>query len=162
MSERQKVNLDMLYEAHAPALRAYLTTRLPVGCDPEDALQDVFLRALHGAAQYEERGYARAWLFAIARCRIIDLRRSAYSRRWAALPDSYPCPSPEDEVIHRNMLHWLRGQVEHGLTAQQYQVIRLRFLEGLSLDETATLLHMTIMGVKATQHRAINRIRRAL
>ena len=48
------------------------------------------------------------------------------------------------------------------LTPLQQQVVALRFLEELSLQEVADVLNRTVGSVKALQHRAISSLQKIL
>jgi DNA-directed RNA polymerase specialized sigma24 family protein len=48
------------------------------------------------------------------------------------------------------------------LTDRQREVLRLRVVVGLSVEATASVLGTTPELVRVTQHRALNRLRRAL
>src|SRR6266540_3256608 len=74
-----------LYADTAPGLLGYArASRAP---DPEDVVGETFLRAVRGVGSFEgdERGF-RAWLFVLARNRIMDEHRKLVRRRTESVP----------------------------------------------------------------------------
>jgi DNA-directed RNA polymerase specialized sigma24 family protein len=74
-----------LYADTAPDLLRYArASRAP---DPEDVVGETFLQAVRGLGSFggDERGF-RAWLFTLARNRIVDDHRKLVRRRTEPLP----------------------------------------------------------------------------
>jgi RNA polymerase sigma-70 factor (ECF subfamily) len=70
--------LDELYRRHARSLYAFCRNLAPVSHDPEDLVQDAFLRVIKSAHTFDpERASFRTWLYRIARNRCIDVARRA-------------------------------------------------------------------------------------
>jgi RNA polymerase sigma factor (sigma-70 family) len=122
--------------------------------DAEDVLQDVFLRA-YNALRVDGRDVAlRAWLYRVAHNRCIDqLRR--------------PAPAAEDiydinrgvstdllaEAERREDLRRLIADVR-GLPEQQRSALLMREMEGLSYNDLAAALGVTVPAVKSLLVRA--------
>jgi RNA polymerase sigma factor (sigma-70 family) len=64
----------------------------------------------------------------------------------------------ENEIL----LETIAQAIQEKLTENQRQVIALRFLEGYSLQETASLLGKSVNLIKATLNRAITNLRKCL
>lgn len=61
-------HFEELFERVTPALQAWLTLRAPRRrVDPQDLLQEVWLRALQGFAAYDPARSFRAWILGIAK-----------------------------------------------------------------------------------------------
>jgi RNA polymerase sigma-70 factor (ECF subfamily) len=70
--------LDELYRRHARGLYAFCRNLAPTSYDPEDLVQDVFVRVIKSARTFDPRRASfRTWLYRIARNRSIDLARRA-------------------------------------------------------------------------------------
>jgi RNA polymerase sigma-70 factor, ECF subfamily len=119
----------------------------------DDALQDVFVVAFRRWSDYEERGTARAWLFAITR------RVAAQHRRTRALPSPEPLElvagrDDLEETLRRreaeHMVHEFLGQ----LSASRREVFLLSDVEGWSAPEVALALDLKLNTVYSRLRRA--------
>jgi RNA polymerase sigma-70 factor (ECF subfamily) len=114
--------------------------------------------------RYEERGLPfGAWLFRIARARLIDHWRRQGRRPLVALEDTETGPQlsqdiPEDEIAVSEMIQ----RALRVLTEEQREVVVLRFLVGMSLEEVARAMGKSVGAVKALQHRALSALARYL
>jgi len=154
---------ERIYGQLAPAVHGYLRSQ---GVDdPEDAVNDVFLRVFGAIGRFDGSPTAfRSWVFAIAHHLVVDRRRFV-SRRPAAvaterLPE-VPTAAVDDEVLGRFDASVVAG-VLRLLTADQRDVLLLRFVADLSLEEVAQAQGRSVGAVKAMQHRALASVRRLL
>ena len=152
-----------LFEAtHELVYRAALSQ---VG-DPhlaEDVMAQVYLEAFRGISRYRDRGRPiTAWLLAIARHRSLDaVRRRRRERRWwVRLVRGRTEPeAPEAEGVgSASLLHPAFAT----LTPEQREVLHLRFVEDLSIEEIALLTGRSANAVRQMQFRALRRLRAAL
>ncbi|MCA9828943.1 MAG: sigma-70 family RNA polymerase sigma factor [Dehalococcoidia bacterium] len=152
---------DELYTLHYPAIHRYCAYRIAHPEAAEDLAADVFLQAVRGIRRYQYRGLPfRAWLYRIAHNVTAD-ERKRLARANTVAPDAAPEPADPDfapGVVDRRAI--ATALVE--LTDEQQQVIILRFLEGLSLQETATVMRKRTGAIKALQFRAVSRLREIL
>lgn len=160
--------LDALYRDLAPALAGYL--RLQGSEEAEDLVSEVFLgafRALEGFSGGEPQW--RSLVFSIAYRRLVDERRRR-SRRLPTSPlddlddlggDRAGSWVTEDEVMTRLEADRLRRLCDR-LSADQRDVILLRLVADLSVEDTAAALGKRPGAVKALQRRGLEALRRAL
>jgi RNA polymerase sigma factor (sigma-70 family) len=154
---------ERIYQQLSPVVHGYL--RAQGADDPEGAVNDVFLRAFRRVGDFDGGPSAfRSWLFTIAHHLVVDQRRFA-SRRprsvsFDRLPDGIGGDS-EDEAVRRLTLARLAAQLEL-LTVEQRDVLLLRFVADLSLEEIAAAQGRSVGSVKALQHRAVETVRRRL
>jgi RNA polymerase sigma-70 factor (ECF subfamily) len=154
--------LVKIFDLYATPLYSY-TLRL-VG-DPllaDHIVGDVFARLLEQlAAGHGPRSNLRSYLFETAYHLIVDEARSSHRRAplealSSLRPDIHSAwLSVEDQIIFEGILE----AIEHDLTDDQRHVILLRFLEELSLRETAAILGKEISHIKVIQNRALAKIR---
>jgi RNA polymerase sigma-70 factor (ECF subfamily) len=155
---------ERIYEQLAPAVHGYLRSQ---GIDdPEGAVNDVFLRAFRGLAAFEGSPVAfRSFVFTVAHHLVVDRRRFASRRpREVAverLPDVGASDDPEHEAIERIGRERLAALLEL-LTSDQRDVLLLRFVADLSIEEVAAAQGRSVGAVKAMQHRALASVRRLL
>ena len=107
----------------------------------------------------------RSYLYEMAYHLVVDEARS--SKRGAPLedaevflrPEKYSTPS---SVENRLMYETILRAIRNDLTDDQRHVIVLRFLEGFSLQETASIIGKNLGNVKVIQNRAIAALRKAV
>ena len=146
-----------VYRALAPAVLGYV--RSQGVAEPEDLLGEIFLQIVRDLPRFRGDDAAlRRWVFTIAHHRIIDARRRS-SRRPAsdggAVPDrAAPLPpEPFDPEL---------VQALGRLTAEQREVVALRFVADLPIDAVAALTGRRANAVKALQHRALEALAESL
>lgn len=153
-----------LYRAYVQAVYRYMLLRLSNTQQAEDLTAEVFLRAVDGLPRYSNRGLPfGAWLFRIARDRLVDYYRQSARRPIFALEDSLPdeLPDPGAAAEARAATQALSEALGQ-LTDEQRDVIQFRYMENWSLEETAQALNKSVNAVKALQHRALGALYRLL
>ena len=147
-----------LYRANVQKIFRYIYYRVNNAQLAEDLTGDVFMRALEGMGKYDDRGRPFiAWLYRIAHARVVD-----YFRKTGKDPvetDIADTPLPVDAdldagLVRRQAAQQLRRAIA-ALTAEQQQVIILRFIEGLRMEEVARIMGKRPNAIKALQHRAL-------
>ena len=157
--------LGELYDAYAPRIYAYVYRRVGDSHLAEDLVGDVFVRVVQ-AIRSERFWHTsfRAWLYRIAHNVVVDHSR----RRSPILAESLdevraPGSEHDPQAALQNTLECdrLRAAIAR-LTHGQQQVLVLRFGEGLTIRETASVMNKTPGAVKTMQHRALGALRRIL
>lgn len=154
-----------LYLDLAPGVVRYArASRVP---DPEDVVGEVFLRAVRGLASFEGNEAAfRAWLFTLERNLIVDEGRRIVRRRTEPVPaevlaEIAPAGDAEAEAMRALAADRVRFVLTH-LTPDQRDVLLLRILGGLTIEEIAKVVGKRAGAVKALQSRGIAAIRRQI
>ena len=150
---------EEIYVALAPRVLGYLRARGVA--DPEDVAGEVFLQVARDLRRFrdaEDEIAVRRWVFAIARNRATDAARRARRRprsSGAEVPDqpAAPAAEPLDSELVEALLQ---------LTADQREVIALRFIADLPLDDVARVTRRSVGATKALQHRALENLRQAV
>ncbi len=153
-----------LYRDTAPPLLRYLKARGAV--DPADTLGEVFVQVVRKLQGFHgSESEFRAWLFTIARHRLIDEARLRARRpQESAHPTSDVAP-PEETAAGRPASSVASPEVQEilsRLTAEQRDVLFLRVLAGLTVEETAQVLGKTDTAIKRLQARGLKSLRRKL
>jgi len=141
---------------------SYIYYRVSNVEDTEDLTNDVFLKMVESIRSYRserEQSFV-AWLFRIARNRVVDYYRRQAVRRHLPLDEKHlpPLDGPEDLAAAELTREQLRGALLE-LTEEQQQVIILRFIEGLSIAEIARILGKSKGAIKSLQYRALVSLR---
>jgi RNA polymerase sigma-70 factor (ECF subfamily) len=132
----------------------------------EDITQETFVRALRRitSVSYQGRDIG-AWFVTIARNLIFDHVKSSRYRleqTTAEIAELSPSTSgPEQQVIDGATNAELLKCIGN-LNPDQQECLKLRFLQGLSVAETADIMDRNEGAVKALQHRAVRRLAQLL
>ncbi|MCA1657130.1 MAG: RNA polymerase sigma factor [Actinobacteria bacterium] len=155
---------ERLYHALAPVVAGYL--RLQGSPEPDDLTNEVFLNAFGAIGSFQgDEAQFRSWLFTIAHRRLIDERRRVGRRPTMADTDVANAPQiaggdVEEEALRHLSVQRVRRLCDR-LAPDQRDVLVLRMVSGLSLDQTAEALGKSTTAVKALQRRAVAAVRRA-
>ncbi|MEE4493522.1 sigma-70 family RNA polymerase sigma factor [Streptomyces sp. BE230] len=164
-----------LYNDNRAEVYRYLLGRVRNRELAEDLVQETFLRALRRIDTFVWQGTPIAgWLVTIARNLIVDYLKSARFRCEIAVGDALSMgtlPSLASEVSAEEAGLRVLSVAEAGrtvesallcLTDAQAEVVRLRYLDGLSVQEAADRADRTPMAVKMLAYRAIATMRRQM
>jgi RNA polymerase sigma-70 factor (ECF subfamily) len=156
----------LLYERYVDVVYRYVYYRVGSHHVAEDLTSETFVRALRRLDSFSWTGRdIAAWFITIARNIVFDhVKSSRYKLEVTTgelLDGDEHASSPEDDVLRR-----LRDQglVEamRRLKPDQQECLALRFLQGLSLAETAEAMGRTAGAVKQLQLRAVRSLHREL
>lgn len=156
----------MLYERYVDVVYRYVYVRVGTAALAEDLTSETFLRALRRIDSFSWQGRdIAAWFITIARNLITDNAKSARFRMEVTTADMLDADrhveAPEGEVLqHLRDVRLL--EAVKALKPEQAECVVLRFLQGLSLAETAKVLGRTEGAVKQLQLRAVRALRREL
>lgn len=154
-----------LYERYAPIILTYLRQNRITKEDAEDLLVEVFLAAMESKTLLNvQEGAQLAWLQRVAHNKVIDHLRRA-TRRSAMDLDDVAEKLPDDErrtpeqvLLQREDHDWLRARLAT-LPAQQQEVLRLRFADGLRSQEIGQRLNKSDSAVRMLLSRAMSFLR---
>ena len=150
--------VEWLFVRLQPRLTRFLVAQEPRVA--EDIAGEVWLAVAGQIARFEGSWPEfRGWLFSIARRRLADHRRTAIRRQTAveaAVLDFRPTQDPPDKLA----LDAMSGQeaaklITSTLRGDQAEVLLLRLLADLDVDQVAQIMHRTSNWVRVTQHRAL-------
>ncbi|GAW51878.1 MULTISPECIES: RNA polymerase sigma factor [unclassified Nocardioides] len=153
-----------LWRRHAPRVAGFV--RAGGARDVEEITSDVFTAAFGGIGRFEgdEAGFV-ALLMTIARRRVIDERRRRHRRvaiePWQHDRDVTAAGSVEDDAVARVSVGELAEHLAR-LTQDQREVVLLRLVGDLSLEQTATVMGKRVGTVKSLQRRGLDALRRSL
>jgi len=152
-------DLERLYRELQPALLRHL--RSSHAWQAEDIAADVWLEVASLLPRFVGGDDAfRAWLFTLARRRVIDSYRRAGRRPTEALhEDDYEAPSdgPDDQALDRLGTEATIARLHHLLTPDQVEVLLLRVVAGLPVEDVALLTGKRPVNVRVVHHRALRR-----
>ena len=164
--EGDRAAFALLYDKYVDVVFRYVLFRVGDRELAEDVTSETFLRALRriSSVTYQGRDVG-AWFVTIARNLVLDHVKSSRFRlevTTAEVDDSGRVEAgPEQQVLAGATRSALLECVRQ-LGDDQRECIVLRFLQGLSVAETAVVMARNEGAVKALQHRAVRRLAQLL
>ena len=157
--------ITCLFRAMHPQLVRYLRHHAPDAA--EDLASETWLAAAKGLAGFEgDARDFRAWMFTIARRRVADHYRSKSRRpRTVLLDETADLPTTGIDADAGDVALdaiSTRAAIEAlvcNLPAEQAEVVLLRVIAALSVDEVAKIIGRSPGAVRMLQHRALQHMR---
>ena len=164
------MEFDDLYRTYKSRVFHYLT-RLVGEAEAEDLVQDVFLKVRQKLCDLKDESKVSSWIFKIAlNCARDRLRSSGVRRVFSIRPYGEEDPLEQiagpywtaDEVLERRqMIECYLGFVAN-LPENYHDVYVFSELDGLSDQEIANKLSISVASVKVRMHRARKQLYDAL
>lgn len=153
-----------IYERHQPQVYRYILYRVQDADLAGDLTGEVFLRLVEHVRDFTYRGRPLlAWLYTIARNLISDHYRQARRIHPVPVEELHPARAPEPvDPTERWLTRQRLEQALAYLSEEQYEVILLRFVEGMDTESTARLLGKSVRAVKSLQYRGLRALRQVL
>lgn len=160
-----------LYDRYVDTVFRYVLFRMGDRELAEDVTSETFLRALRriSSVSYQGRDVG-AWFITIARNLVLDHVKSSRFRLEVVTDDVaepgvvpfspaqvQPSTGPEQHAVDNAITTTLMDCVAK-LGDDQRECVVLRFLQGLSVAETARIMQRNEGAIKALQHRAVRRL----
>jgi RNA polymerase sigma-70 factor (ECF subfamily) len=152
--------LAALYRDLHPAVLRYLYSQDPG--DAEDLASDAWLDVARGLQRFDGDETAfRRWVFTIARRRLLDHRRATARRRTDPVPAEsmgyLEAPDCADEVMAFASTRAALARLA-SLPRDQAEVVLLRVLADLDVEDVAKIVGKRPGTVRVLQHRALKRL----
>ncbi len=158
-----------MWEQLHNGLRAFIAKRVGNEAETEDLLQNIFLKVHQHADTLQEPERLVSWVFQVTRNAIVDHYRSAERRR--EVPVGLATEIHQDKkapVIEENeteakyeLSQCLRPMIDR-LSSDYREAIRLVELEGLTNQEAAIKLGLSVPGMKSRVQRGRQQLRKML
>lgn len=154
-----------LFEIYAPRVKAYMMRQGADATTAEELAQETLLTVWRKAALYSgDRGSATTWIFTIARNLRIDKLRKEMT--WVELPEgrneeASDEPGPDENFEAQERSKRVKAALA-GLPPDQYEVVSLSYVEGLSHSEIAERLGLPLGTVKSRMRLAYLKIRESV
>jgi RNA polymerase sigma factor (sigma-70 family) len=172
IAQQDEAALSELYDRYARVLYSFAFKSLGSVEESEETVLDVFSQVWRIAERYDSsKGRADAWLFMLARSRILDRLRA--KQRAAKLPTT-PIELEESQIqiadpgvdpVEDVLIAERRAQVLaalDSLPAEQRLVIELAYYKGLSQSQIAAQTGLSLGTVKTRARLGLSKLRVAL
>jgi RNA polymerase sigma-70 factor, ECF subfamily len=146
-TDRHEV-IRLLFEQYAGELYRYIQCSAPSDIDPQDVVQETFIRAFKSLHQLRNNSMARAWLYRIARNYLYDLLR----KRRLEIRQMQFEPSESSTGGIESSLEILDAM--KSLPIHYQQVLYLHAVKEFSVQEVAEVLSKTPVSIRVMLHRA--------
>jgi RNA polymerase sigma-70 factor (ECF subfamily) len=150
-------DVTLMWAEFAARLRAFVARRVPAGIEPDDVVQEVFLRVVRHLPSLRDAERIEAWLFQIARNALRDAMRARQRRdsRTDALEVDVPAEADVDDMraAETELAPCLTPMVAR--LAEPYRsAIELTSLQGLTQTDAAKRVGVSVSGMKSRVQRA--------
>jgi RNA polymerase sigma-70 factor (ECF subfamily) len=158
------LDLEQLYEEHAPALFSFVLNLTRNEADTRDVLQEVFVKLARRPELFEGVKSPRGFLLRLAHNQAIDLmRRNKVREKTSAslareLENAFASSDDPDEQAFRTGLMEAMGE----LPPDQRAVMHLKLWERLTFDQIADLLHISPNTVASRYRYGLDKLRERL
>ncbi len=152
--------LGDLYNHYFDRLFKFIFYRVSHKETAEDLTEEVFIKVFRNLRTLSEPKAFEGWLFQIARNQVIDYYRS--KRPVVPLEEIENTLEYETNIVDLVNLQTQQTvfiKLLKELSAEQQQVIKLKFLEDLDNDVIAQIMNKTEGAIRVIQHRAIARLK---
>jgi RNA polymerase sigma factor (sigma-70 family) len=150
-----KDNIDALWDVITPKLYGYLVNTLHDKSLAEDILQTSWLKALETLPRFKDRGAGisrsfSSWLFAIAR----NECKQHWRKGGREVPFD-PLIHDKQETDSGDEDRIMVDQILAHLSADDRELIRLRYIADLTMNDIAKVLNINPIAVRVRMHRAM-------
>lgn len=153
---------EAIYDAHVVPIYRYIHARVGNRPDAEDLTAQVFMRAVEQLDTTRDDGQIVAWLYRVSQNAIADYWRAFYrlpligteqvAPGWEPIAPGTAAPELDGDRASRQVDVLLRG-----LPERYRQVLVLRFLRRMTVEETARELGISHGNAKVLQYRALRK-----
>jgi RNA polymerase sigma-70 factor (ECF subfamily) len=157
-AQRNPAAFAAVYDRFLTPVYRYLYSRLGNVAEAEDLTAQTFLAALERLNSYREHGTFAGWLFAIAHSKVVDhYRRERPQGGLESAQEIAGEADPAGEVEKRLDYRKLASLLQT-LSAEEQEIIRLRYVADLSFAEIAAALGKREQAVKKSLYRLLARV----
>lgn len=154
----------LLYDRYHGMIYRFVAVKIGRREDAEDITHQVFLAAWQNIRNYRDLGHPfSSWLYRIARNQVVDHYRSRKNSEISLDTNDFEnLLAPIAERLDTSQKFMIRKVLEEiRLLKPEYQdVLMMRFVEDMSVKDTASAMHRSEGAVKVLQHRAMKELQK--
>lgn len=156
---RDRRALLLFYRRYAPKLSRYIAGKVGNPADAEEILQDTLYAFLDAIRDFQGKSNIQTFLFSICQHKVIDyyrrkkLKHAVFSQmpQLEALVSQLSGPEEQlDAVLVSEKIHAVLGR----LLPRYRQILLLKYLDGLSVEEIARHMALSFKSVESQLFRA--------
>lgn len=164
--------LQALYAKYLPQVYSFIARLTPNTIDPQDIVQDAFVKAWLHIKKYDDQFPFRTWLFTIARNTLRDAIRKKTPEAFSDIEQD-EMPAIDESIRDEKLPHpaieldraWDAATVEQAMNTlplAQKELVLLHTVEELTFQEIADAAKEPMDTIKTRYRRAILKLRHAL
>ncbi len=156
---RDRRTLLVFYRRYAPKLSRFIAGKVANQEDAQEVLQDTLYAFLEAIRDFQGQSTVQTFLFSICQHKVVDYYRKKKFKHavFSQMPQLEaiisPLISPEEQLdatLVKEKIHSVMGR----LLPRHRQILLLKYLDGLSVEEIAKHLAMTFKSVESQLFRA--------
>jgi RNA polymerase sigma-70 factor, ECF subfamily len=167
IAESQTSRLQAIAEQFRTEIFAYIWSKVGDSATADDLTQETFVKVGNALAKGTEPEHFRGWLFQIARNTVVDFLKEA--RRFVPFEESHAVSKtenpenldPVDDEFRKRLFSYALNVIET-LPAEDREALTLTEIDGLSREELASELGISLTAAKSRVHRARGKLRKTV
>jgi RNA polymerase sigma-70 factor (ECF subfamily) len=158
-----RLQFGELYHRYVGRVYKYIFARVGDTHDAQDLTSQTFLAALQDIDRYRGCGQFAAWLFTIARCRIVDHFRASRQTVPLDMAEAVPHPGPSPDNLAEQQLQIQQvARALRTLAPGRAEALTLRVFAELSTGEIARMMGKSETAVRMLVSRAMSDLKARL
>jgi RNA polymerase sigma-70 factor (ECF subfamily) len=153
------VTLEHIWDEFAEKLGRFIRSRVADPASADDILQEVFLKIHKRLSQLQDPAKLQGWVYLIARNAIIDHYRTR--KETVEVSASLPAEPTEAEPEVEELKAAFRRMI-YGLPAHYREALLLTEFDGLTQQELAARVGISVSGAKSRVQRGRDQLRQML
>ena len=145
--------MDELWRRYQRRLFLFVRRRVFTEQDAEDIVQETFIKVMRYLDRFDENYRFRAWIYTICQQLVISHYRK---QKMEPLPENIPLADdgPNAMAETESLKDKLWQQAASSLPQKQFDLLWLRYVEGMSVQEVAKSLAISGINARVALHRA--------
>jgi len=157
-------SLKGIAEQFRAEIFAYIRGKIGDSATADDLTQETFIKVGNALAKGTEPEHFRGWLFQIARNTVIDFLTE--TPKFVPFEESHAVskaedPDPVDDEFRKRLFSYALNAIET-LPTEDRQALMLTEMDGLSREELASELGISLTAAKSRVHRARTKLRKTV
>jgi RNA polymerase sigma-70 factor, ECF subfamily len=162
-------DFNQMIQPHLLPLNRFVLGMVGNRFDAEDIVQETVVKAFVHFAEFRAESKFKTWLMSIAVNEVRSRRRREFRSRLSYFDfdqlERLSRPALDDSPLRQSQENETRRLVRNAMVSlhpSYNEVIRLRAIDGLNIDDTARRLSISVPAAKARYHRAVHRLSHTL
>lgn len=152
--------LTQLYNHYHTRVYNFIYYRVSHKESAEDLTEEVFIKIFRNLPNLQQMGAFEGWLFQIARNLVIDYYRSKKNNvPLEEIENTLEYETNIVDVVNLQTEQKLLIKIMKELTAEQQQVVKMKFIEELDNETIAKIMNKNEGAIRVIQHRAIAKLK---